>query len=64
MIQMTLSVKQKYSHRQRKQTYGYQRGQGGIREENEIPGMEQERAMGRGPEKGGGLCREAGLGGM
>lgn len=29
MIQMTLSVKQKYSHRQRKQTYGYQRGQGG-----------------------------------
>lgn len=36
----------------------------GIREENEIPGMEQERAMGRGPEEGGGLCREAGLGGM
>lgn len=36
---------------------------GGIREENEVPGMEQERAMGRGPEKGGGLCREAGLGG-
>ena len=30
MIQMNLLIKQKQTHRHRKQTYGYQRGKGGI----------------------------------
>ena len=30
MIHMNLFIKQKYTHRYRKQTYGYQRGKGGM----------------------------------
>ena len=31
MIKMTLSIKQKLTHRHRRQTYGYQRGKvGGV----------------------------------
>ena len=30
MVQMNLFTKQKETHRHRKQTYGYQRGKGGV----------------------------------
>ena len=36
MIQMSLFTKQKQTHRHRKQTYGYQKGKGGINQELEI----------------------------
>ena len=32
MIHMNLFTKQKQTHRQRKQTYGYQRGKEGVRD--------------------------------
>ena len=35
LIQMNLFTKQKQTHRHRKQTYGYQSGQRGVREINQ-----------------------------